>query len=483
MRRPRRSEDFREYSKVLRYARAERHLKPFKKHGSSKVALIFPNSYEVAGSSLAFSFVRDLLNLHPDLLVERFFYDPSFKKFYSIESQTPLDEFRVWLFSVHFELDVFNVLEILSKRSIPISWKERRDSDPVVIIGGSMTYFNAFSLWSVADAIYHGDLEAHLENFSEALTLRSKEEILQGLSKIPAMSVPYLGKFGVISKVRDINSIPPVSSYVPGHGEFSGMLLIEIGRGCIRRCAFCVAGYTQKPVRFMKMETFKDVLRYVPKDVKLGLVSATVTDYPWLEDLLDALEGRKFSVSSMRIDGLNLRLLKALKDSGQRSFTIAPEGGSQKIRDVLMKDITEEEIDRGLKLGREAGFSRLKMYFIYGMDEEDESDLESIVELSRSARDMGYSVKVSLNPLIPKPGTPFQGRKIQDIKTLRDKERFLKEGFRRYGIRADFESIKESVVQFEIANMDIEGSEDMMRIFKIHGKKGFIKHTLRRWSG
>jgi len=156
----------------------------------------------------------------------------------------------------------------------------------------------------------------------------------------------------------------------------------------------------------------------------------------------------------MRMGGLSEKLLELLIRSGQKSFTVAPEGGSQKIRNILQKDISEEEIDRALKLGVKVGFKKIKMYFIYGVPGETDEDLKDIIRLALHAKKMGYELKVSLNPLIPKPGTPFEGEKMEDMKILREKEKFLKHFFKKIGIEFHFESIRKSLLQYKIANAD-----------------------------
>ncbi len=475
MRRPRRPEDYKEYSIVESFAKREI---DFKKSRGNDLAFVFPASYRVAASSLAFSWVRDLLS-SAGVGVERFFFHESFKKFYSLESLRPMDEFRTIAFSYQFETDLFNILEILRKRSIPLKWSDRGEEHPLIIVGGPMTYFNPSSVLPIADAVYRGDLEVAYLEFAEAILQTEKAGILRKLSDIPYIEIPSMSKRGVVAKFWDLNSLPPVGSVVSPDGEFKGKLLIEVGRGCIRRCAFCMIGHLQKPVRFVKPEVLEEILLEIPQSIPLGLISATITDYPWLEDLLDLLEGRKFSVSSMRLDRLTSRLLSMLRKSGQRSFTAAPEGGTQRIRDILRKDISDEDIERGLRMGREAGFEAVKMYFIYGVEEETEDDLLGIRDIAELAISMGYkSVRLSLNPLIPKSGTPFQGRRMQDLKTLKEKMKFLSSVLKLKGVKVDFESLKGSYVQYRIANMDPDEAQKLVNVFERDGRKGAIRWLL-----
>ena len=479
MRRPRKSSDYREYYEVLKYRKSEKVVRDFSYSSRVKVALIFPNKYSIASSSLSFSFVAKLFN-ESGISCERFFHEGWFRKYYSLETQSPLDEFRIWAFSVHYELDFFNVLDLLKSRGLPLSWRERNKNHPLIIIGGALTYFAPFMFWEVADVIYHGDLEEHLGKVVESFLLGEKEKVLSSLLEIPAVSIPPEGKvFKKLATCRNLNDNPPHSHVIPSHGEFSGRLLVEVGRGCIRKCKFCVAGHTQKPVRFVKPDVFEKIVRKY-KEEKFGLISATITDYPWLDELLDVLErySIKFSVSSMRMDGLNLRLLKLLKKSDQRTFTVAPEGGSQKIRDILGKDIKEEDIANTLKMGREAGFDGIKMYFIYGLEEENEEDLLAIKKLADFARSLGYNrITLSLNPLIPKPKTPFEKRTMLPSHILREKFSFLKKILK--GYRLTFESIRESILQYRLAFADKSLSREWVKIYKKFGAKELKRHILK----
>lgn len=463
-----------EYEKVLGFKSKERQVENLKLEGDVRVALIVPNDYIVASSGLAFYYVQKLLNQHPRIRCERFFYDESFSKYYSLETQTPLDEFPIWLFSVSFENDLLNLLDLLKKKGIPLLWKDREEHHPLVVAGGAVTYLNTEFLLPVADAVYYGELEKHLEEFSEALTGEKKEDILKALAEIPSMNVPSLGKkHSEIATGVIVDEFLPHAHIVSDAGVFLGKLLVELGRGCIRRCAFCIFGKNLKPARFVRPDRFESLVEEIPWK-EYGLISATITDYPWLNELLDVVERHqlKISVSSLRLDRLSERLLKVLKESGQRSFTIAPEAGSQKIRDILKKDITDEQIEIALKMARNVGFDRIKMYFIYGLEEETEEDLRAFRKIGELALQMGYrEVHMSFNPLIPKPGTDFEERRMEPVDVLREKEKFLKEYLK--GFRVDFESIRESVIQYTIARASREEIVEWVKSFE--NKKRFRK--------
>lgn len=480
MRRPRRPEDYRDFKIVRDYSEKEKDFKPSR---GIDLALFFPASYRVAASSLSFTWVRDLL-YSENVGVERFFFHKSFSRFYSLENLRPVDEFRNIAFSYNFEMDLFNILEILKKIRIPIRWKDRNLNHPLIIVGGAMTYFNPSIAYPIADVVYLGDLEEDVKRFSGALLKESKEASLEIFNLSPFVSIPRIGKFGTVAKVGNLNRFPPIGSVLTPEGEFKNKLLIEIGRGCIRRCSFCMIGHLQKPARFLKIDTLKKILSEIPKNISLGIISATVTDYPWLDELLDILEDRRFSVSSMRMDKLNLRLLKMLRNSGQKSFTVAPEGGTQKIRDILKKDIEDQHIERALLLGRKSGFDNLKMYFIYGVPNETEEDLKGISEIASLALKMGYkTVKLSLNPLIPKPGTPMEKTKMESIKILKKKRDFLQRSLKVKGVKFHFEGLRESLVQYGIANSKSDDVEEYLDIFEKFGSRELERFIYKKFEG
>jgi len=195
---------------------------------------------------------------------------------------------------------------------------------------------------------------------------------------------------------------------------------------------------------------------------KVGLVAAEANDHPDIDKVAQfALErGLDLSVSSLRADSLSSHLLNALKNGSQKQFTIAPEGGSQKVRNLLGKALSGRDIEVALRLGREVGFERIKLYFIYGVPGEDTNDLRDVSSIVSFCKGIGYSrITVSLNPLIPKPGTLFEGSEMCAISELKEKRKLLKALLNMEGVKADFESIRESVSQYVISNM----SDDIYR--------------------
>ncbi|MGQ9856483.1 MAG: B12-binding domain-containing radical SAM protein [Fervidobacterium sp.] len=460
MRRPRDSESFKEYNFVLNYRKSETEI--FKLKGNlQKVALIFPNSYKIASGSLAWSWIQNLLS-QKNINVQRFFYEDWFNKFYSLEEQIPIDEFSVWLFTFQFENDLINIAKMLKKKGIPLSFEQREPYHPIIIIGGPVTLFNHRIVEDIADFIFIGDLECCSRQFSDAISFESKEEIENSLLKIPQIYSKKYGKLKYENCIGNLSPIP-VAHYITPHSPFKSKLLIEIGRGCIRRCAFCVTGYTKKPVKFAKLDDVIETLDRF-KHHEFGLISATITDYPYLDELLDYIEDNRirFSVSSIRIDKVNVKLLRLLRITDHHSFTVAPEGISQKMRDVMLKDLSTDQILRGLEMGRNAGFENVKFYYIIGLEEETEDDYRELIEFLSQVVKMGYKeVTVSINPLVPKLSTPFAGRRMIDKKEYEQRTMYIRKNVPK-GVKLNFESYKSMKIQYEISHL--KGNESIQYV-------------------
>lgn len=463
MRRPRREQDLKEFKIVENIKRSEKEfLAPDIREHDVKVAVIFPDSYAVAISNLGFLRIWKMLNEIDGVQAERFYFDEKFSKYYSLDSFRPLDEFDVWAFSISFEMNFHNVKQLLENKNIPVFSAERTKRHPLVLIGGAVTYFNSNALWKYSDIIFHGDAE---DNFKDVILqlrdgIRAKldrDSILSDLEIFENVSIPpHEKEYTKLKKTMSIIENPAISPIISKYGSFGEKILLEIGRGCIRKCSFCVAGHTRNPARFVST----DVLEKIFREIKnfgfnsCGLISATFTDHPQKEEILKLLEKEKlsFSVSSLRLDSISESLIIGLIRSGQREMTIAPEGGTQKMRDIMNKEITDDDIERALLMIKHHGIESLKMYFIYGLEEETDADLNGFARISDLAFKIGFkNLKLSFNPLIPKPMTPFGNREIQNMKILKNKKKLIQESLHGKA-KIKFESIRNSVEQYRLAN-------------------------------
>ncbi|BBJ27683.1 hypothetical protein ATHSA_0569 [Athalassotoga saccharophila] len=444
------------------------------------MALIFPNEYAAAISNLGFNAAFAAFEEY-GFSCERFFYSNGEVR--SLSGKR-LRDFKVWAFSISFEMDVLNIFDIFAHEKVEIL-AEKRKGNPFVIFGGAMTFFNPNAFWHVADLILHGEIEGMgnvLENLRDTLKAQWSE-ILEKMVKFSDVSVPVIGKKAVnLAKLRNLSMSLGSSVFLSEEGVFGKTYLIEIERGCIHRCSFCVASKIYNIVRFMPLEEVKKrISEAIDYTDKVGLVASSVSDYPYLMDLLVWLKDKvKFlSVSSLRLDAISVELVKILESMGDREITFAPEAGTQKMRDLLNKEIDEEDIKRAIQNVKMAGLRRVKMYFIYGLPDEDQSDLNGIIDVVKMVKDEGIIPYVSLNPLIPKPFTNFENFQMRSSKDLKERERYLQSNLGRIGVKSKFESVRLSRIQWVLATANEEISYELARR---NERLKFIQDIEREWQ-
>ncbi|MCA1584749.1 MAG: radical SAM protein [Acidobacteria bacterium] len=427
-------------------------LKP---HGSRlRVALAFPNTYFVGMSNLGFQTVYRLFNDQPDIVCERVFLPPkqelqsllhSGARIVTLESQTPVSDFDVLAFSVSFEWDYTNVLTLLRLSGLPLRAADRDERHPLVVVGGAVTFVNPEPLAPFADVIAAGEGEVLVPALAQAVSQSSNRvEVLRALVQHRGWYVPSFYEV----EYRDDSTIaryvprastgapatvrkaalrttdacdPPATRIFTPDTEFGSRLLIEVVRGCANLCRFCWAGYNYLPVRPFPTERIlalaRDARQY---SSRVGLVSIALCDHPEIERLLVELSGMGYSISpaSLRLDDLTPAIVSLLRASGERTLTIAPETGSDRLRRVINKTITNDEILDRAELIFSSGIENLKLYFMIGLPTEEDDDLVAIRDLTlqlraimlKHARARGRIGRIvgSVNPLVPKPGTAYQ---------------------------------------------------------------------------
>jgi radical SAM superfamily enzyme YgiQ (UPF0313 family) len=426
-----------------------------KPHGGRlRVALAFPNTYFVGMSNLGFQTVYALLNAHDDVVCERVFLPPKSEiaalrsagtPLITLESQSPVRDFDVLAFSVSFEWDYTNVLTMLSLAGIKGRATERTTHDPLVMIGGAVTFVNPEPLAPFADVIAAGEGEALVPAFVEAVRAASnREELLRSLAGtrgyyIPSFYDVHYADDGTILafEPRPDSGVPPVvrkaalkttdavdppaTRIFTPDTEFGARFLVEVVRGCANLCRFCWAGYNYLPVRAFPTERILQLAEAArPHAGRVGLVSIALCDHPDIERILARLVEMGYGISpaSLRLDDLTPTILRLLRESGERTITIAPETGSDRLRRVVNKTVTNDEILAAAETIFAAGFENLKLYFMLGIPGETDDDLVAIRDLTlairdvmlRHAREKGRVGRIvgSVNPLVPKPGTAYQ---------------------------------------------------------------------------
>ena len=432
-----------------------------KPHGGKlRVALAFPNTYFVGMSNLGFQTVYRLFNELEDVVCERVCLPPkqelqaqlaSGTPLRTIESETPVRDFDVLAFSVSFEWDYTNVVSMLRLAGIPVRAESRTRHDPLIVIGGAVTFVNPEPLAPFADVIAAGEGEMLVPSLMTAFhEATDRGDLLQRLAQERGFYVPSFydvryaadgridafvprpgtGAPATVKKaaVKSTDHLDPPSTRIfTPDTEFGSRFLIEVVRGCANLCRFCWAGYNYLPVRAFPADRILDLAREArPYASRAGLVSIALCDHPEIERILSGLIDMGYSISpaSLRLDDLTESIVGMLHQSGERSITIAPETGSDRLRRVINKTVTNAEILEKADLIFRSGMENLKLYFMIGLPTETEDDLQAIRDLTGELRDIMLThakgrgrigrIVASVNPLIPKPGTAYQWLPMED---------------------------------------------------------------------
>lgn len=491
------------------------------KHGAKyNILLLYPNLYKVGMSNIGFHIVYDLLNKRENVFCQRGFlpddadlklYQKTKTPLFSVETQKTFDGFDIVAFAISFEMDYFNVLNMMRLGNIEPLKEKRGEKSPLLIAGGPCATFNPEPLSDFFDAFIIGEGEAVLPQFMDVyekakISGLSKREILTELSKVRGVYVPslyehYYNRDGTIEKVVNLENAPEkvkrmwvenLDDYdahtviVTDNTEFN-LYLTETARGCGRHCRFCMAGYAFRKPRNRSTEKIMESVNNAKKyDKPIGLMGAAISDYPQINELTKNISdlGLKMSVASFRADSVTKELIETLAKSGLKTLTIAPEAGSVKLRKVINKGIEEEHIFKTMRLGTEAGIKNFKLYFMVGLPFEDEEDIDGIIDLSlrlRKFMDENNHKKnpsglltLSINPFVPKPFTPFMWLPMQDKKIIKSRIRRIEKGLRREKIKVIHESPKEAEVQGILAR----GDRKISKAILVAAQRGGAKYLL-----
>lgn len=460
--------------------------------GRLSVALVYPNTYRQAMSNLGFLSVYHQINAREDALCERFFlpdaddlaeHRKTGYPLFSLESGTFLSDFDVIAFSVSFEGDFLNLPTIFELGRLPLFAAGRDERSPLVLCGGVCAFLNPEPLAEIIDAFAVGEGEAILPSLLDALVQGrgNRREFLKTLSTLPGIYVPSLyqvnyGGDGSVAAllptggapsrvsrrwVKDLDGAPARSWVLTEETEFSDMALTEISRGCSRGCRFCAAGFIYLPPRERSLESLTaDIEEGLCHREKIGLVGAAVSDHSRIGDLNASIldRGGRVSVASLRLDSLEAAEVRALKISGHRTVALAPEAGSQRLRDLINKGIDADQIVKAASLLAEEGIPNLKLYFLIGLPTEEERDLRELLDLTALLRERWLErqkahgrlggIHLSVNPFIPKPFTPLQWAPMDGEKSLKEKMRLLRSGIGRMAnVEISFESLRSAQLQ------------------------------------
>ena len=465
-------------------------------HAGQKVAIVYPNTYFVGMSNLGLHIIYEEINLRNDSVCERIFlpekkeleaYDKTKTPLMSVETQRPMHQFDVVAFDVTFEMDYFHIPLMLRHGRVPIMGKDRTEFDPIVIAGGPCATFNPEPFADFIDAFIIGEGEGIVSRVLDIIRDGKMEgldrhAILRQLADVsgvyvPSLYVPIYNEDGEFKGYDIAEGVPKTikrhfemltsggeTVVATNYTEFGAMYIIEVARGCGRHCRFCMAGYCFRVPRVRPLDILKEGVERAEKlGKKVGLMGAAISDYPEVDELVNYIRSKdmRYSCASLRADSLTQAVVDGLADSGQKTITIAPETGSERLRRVINKGISEEHLQNAATLSAKSGIQHMRLYIMIGLPTETDEDIEAIVGLAE--RTQAHMEKVgckgrltlSINPFIPKPFTPFQWMAMDNQKAVEKKLQYIKKALQKNRrIEVLVESPKEAYIQGVLSRGD-----------------------------
>ncbi|MEA3466221.1 MAG: radical SAM protein [Thermodesulfobacteriota bacterium] len=466
--------------------------------GRLSVALVYPNTYYHAMSNLGFQAVYQLIQGRHDCLCERVFYPDlddlehhrkSGAAVVSFESGRSLNSFDIIALSLSFENDYINLPTLFDLARIVLCKEQRNEDSPLVIAGGICAFMNPEPIADYVDLFVVGEAEVLLPHLLDQLQIDgSHYEVLERLSQqqgyyVPARYQLTYGDDGTVTAIQplanacfpvqrcwveDLNTTRCQSLIKTPHTAFGSMDLIEVSRGCSRGCRFCATGFVYLPPREKSAATVMTQLQSaLCSDCTAGLVGAAVSDYSSLDEVTAQViaTGAQVSVASLRIDTMTRQQVQILRQLGQKTLSLAPEAGSQRLRDLINKHLSEEQILNAVTLLVEEGVLNLKLYFLIGLPTEDSDDHEELVALITKIRQIWLDVQrvkghlgtitLSVNPFIPKPMTPFQWVGMAPVAQLKRTINMLRKRINRLpNTKLQVESLRSAQLQAVLARGD-----------------------------
>ena len=458
--------------------------KKVKKDADYNMWMMFPNITSFAMSSLGYLWLYKLIDESENINTERICTDTKETKI----SPLKVDSIGI---SFSFDFDFLGMFQILDKYKIPFKSKDRKDSqykNLLVFGGGPVLTANPEPYEEFFDFILMGDGDELNKTVIDICKTykkegKTKEETLKKLSEYEGIYIPTLK-----NKVKKVCCNIKETVHTPILSEdsyFQNTFIIEVSRGCNNRCGFCIASYLNMPVRFADYDDIIDKINLGLKHTnKIAFLGALVSSHPKFYDIMsyvdNLIENEKqieLSISSIRADSLTPEVIKTLVKAGQKHITIAIEAASERLRKVVNKNLSEEQIKTAVKMARENGLKGIKIYSIIGLPTETDTDIKEFIRLAKELKEenKGFSLTFSFSTFVPKPHTPFQYCQRESTEQIKQKENYLKKEFHKLGINTKFSSVKWDYYQTILSNGDSSLSDFLIEAYKLGGKLGAFK--------
>lgn len=462
--------------------------------------LAFPGIYSFGMSSLGFLSIFEAIDKMPNVEIERIFTDTK-------KTNLRISDVDVMGFSFSFELDFLSIFKIMEKYNIPFLSRDRGEEYPLIFGGGPVLSSNPEPYALLFDYIMLGDAEDNLNTVVKAIISNknlTKQEILLELSKIPGIYVPSLTEFDVENNIIKKNGVPYAvqkmtsdltdcisTPILSEESYFSNTFIVEIARGCPKKCGFCLASYLNFPVRFCSYENvikkLEEGLKYTDK---IALLGALISVHPNFDEICDYILKKieqggniQLTVSSLRADHISPKTIEMLVKCGQKTATIAIEAGSESLRKVINKNLSEEQILEAVRIAHDNGLKGFKIYAMIGLPTETYDDLNQLLKLAEKIKKMykNFDISLSFATFVPKAQTPFQYAQREDTKSLEKKYQYLKKEFHKLGIKISCSSVKWDYVQALFSRGDRRLCEYAIEVYKNGSNLGAFKNSYKKF--
>ena len=443
--------------------------------------MAFPGIYSFSMSSLGYLWMFKTIDMIDGVNIERICSDTE-------KTEFNVKDVNLFGFSFSFDMDFLTIFSMLEKYNIPLKSKERTN-EPLIFAGGPVVTANPEPYKEFFDFFIIGDGEdVNLTAVDICKKNRDREAALKLLSEVEGIYVPKYPR-----KIKKLTKKLSECIYTPVISEdafFKNTFILEMSRGCANRCGFCLASYLNLPLRCVPYdELIKTIDLGLSYTNKIALLGAQISAHPHFHDICKYIydkikSGQKIemSVSSLRVDAITPDVVLALAAAGQKNSTLAIEAGSERLRKVINKNLTEQQIFAAVKIAKENGLKGLKFYGMIGLPTEKYEDLQEIIELGRKVKleNKGFDISFGFSSFVPKPNTPFQWCGRENTKSLEEKANFLKKELHKIGISSNISSIKWDYWQAVLSRGDETLNDFILEVYKMGGKLGAFKSAAKK---